>query len=44
MSTLSRVTQRPSGVKEWQQPAGEATPSLPALGARVAPDEVQATS
>ena len=44
MSTFSSVTQRPSGVKEWQQPAWCAAPSCPFFPERCTPEEVQATS
>lgn len=44
MRTLSRVTQRPSGVNVWQQPAALVAPRLPARGPRSEPEEVHAAS
>ena len=42
MRTLSRVTQRPSGVNVWQQPAALVAPRPPARGPRSDPDDVHA--
>ena len=44
ISTFSRLTQRPSGVKLWHRPAASELPSSPRRAERSAPELVHATS